>query len=966
MSRFEAASSFAHDIRISAKKEQSAVALSASGKRLIVASDEGHVCVLRLPEYVPVCQLHLHAKGINDVDITADGMLVGTAGRDFAAYVWLSDSGKVVQKIEPVMPRTLKTHIRAIRFSAVDENIIFTGESNPRKGAWIACWRRAEGVSSKAWKPVGHIKAMSDALTAFTISRDGRLAAVSSAEGHVALFRWNRHKFSKAWSTETRLDWFSRPLAPHVLPVTAMKFSSSSKTLFTASADYTVAAWPTRRPRNLKRLLRRSGFVGIFLVPLLAILLAEDRHLPEFLYERRQALQPHLEPHLSAFQDSVRPTLRETGERLQPYLTELSAAVGPHLKITQDKLLPILTEGVNLGRSWERSLRDVAVQLRDLANRSKMILLDFSWRTLVYVEPHYVEVAQKVRNVSSVAMSKASALIRTALDRESVDMDSKSNASKEATVELDPPSPEIDAGAFDADVELKELARSEQRDVPLDEEEVKSNCQESIDDWVPTASSDSITEDSAQPKVSSQPINLSGTEDVDVQEAADPEITSDFTRTMVPTKSDVHADENTGTMEDAVEFDRRSMESSSSVVPSVNTKGLRDDAGLREPEKSQMEKEQETSLDEKREKSCPNEFNVGILVDEQAMVGSEESVELGLLDASTKAEGEGAEQDFSPPHVDGSTDEDDNTTFRDEVSVSSLEFGDVSPAIGKGSLGLEDSAQETPESSPSIPIELELDLNSEVMTDHRAESEMKKGSRSLDISPPILHAAGRDDNDKNSVAGKAIRSKASTASGIENLQPSVKPSSKSSYESGGVEFNDTIAAPVLKAEKRPLPLESAHDLGQTMPTSKDEAPSAEYREEVDLPDGHDIEYDIEYDADKGQVGVDHESKVTDGEGEGEEQEGEDGQENAAEEDSLYVADSLHVEDDDGSLAVMVTEASAGGESRVGSEKIQKDNVRDAGILSMAKDKSTRSSALADSVTRVDEGKGVCERTSFRL
>lgn len=257
-------SNFHHDIRIASTEEQSAVAVSADGRVIVIASDEGRVCALALPYYEPLFQGQLHSQGITDLCLSHDGALVATTARDRAAHIWRAATGEIVQTVKPAMPPDLRTHVRAIRFSN-DPNLIFTAESNPRQGGWISASRRN---SSGTFEPCATAKVSTDALTAFSVNETGTLAALSSSEGHVMLFQWDGVSFDKIWSSETQLNLFKAPTPPHVLPVTGIRFSTSGRHLLTASADYTAAVWPTEKPPSW----RKTGVIFWILSILVALL----------------------------------------------------------------------------------------------------------------------------------------------------------------------------------------------------------------------------------------------------------------------------------------------------------------------------------------------------------------------------------------------------------------------------------------------------------------------------------------------------------------------------------------------------------------------------------------------------------------------------------------------------------------------------------------------------------------------
>jgi WD40 repeat protein len=283
-------SDYEHDIRIATKQEQSRVALSADASVLAVGSDSGSVQTLSLPECTRLSRFDLHTKGVNYVDISADGSLVISIARDYTAYIWDSKTAIPLQQLHVVAPPEFKTHLRAARFSKEDHSILVTAESNPRCGAWISIWRArspssnptshatsadskptasadsvltasADSVLTARYESISCRKVMRDALTSMAVHEDGRIAA-SSSEGHVALFRWNGYAaIEQVWSTESRQNWFKDARPPHILPVTAMCFSEHGKFVLAASADFRVTVWPARKVLRIRSVLTILAWV---------------------------------------------------------------------------------------------------------------------------------------------------------------------------------------------------------------------------------------------------------------------------------------------------------------------------------------------------------------------------------------------------------------------------------------------------------------------------------------------------------------------------------------------------------------------------------------------------------------------------------------------------------------------------------------------------------------------------------
>jgi WD40 repeat protein len=334
----EPESEFEHDIRVATKQEQSALAVSGDSSTLAIASDEGDVRTLSVPDCVPMAHFKVHAKGVDNLDVSPDGRFVAsTSARDRSSFLWEARGGKLLQRLTAVHADSFKTHIRSVRFSPTDPSLLFTAESNPRHGAWIAVWRRAspgDGAAADAapdYRVSASAKVTSDAVTAMVVHNDGRIA-VASSEGHVALFRWSGGmRMTKLWSTETRMEWLRPPTPPHFLPVTAMSFSDTGRYVLTASADFTVTAWPARRTGLLRLTFKVLAWLVAFAAIVLAVLMAEDHELPASFVPHRARFEPHV--------SDVRNVLR-------PIALEASARVSSHAESARQFSEPWIQEGL--------------------------------------------------------------------------------------------------------------------------------------------------------------------------------------------------------------------------------------------------------------------------------------------------------------------------------------------------------------------------------------------------------------------------------------------------------------------------------------------------------------------------------------------------------------------------------------------------------------------------------------------
>lgn len=390
-------SCFAHDIRVGTKQDLSCVRVSEQATVLALGGENGTVQTLSLPDCEPLAKTSLHGKSVNDMDITSDGsLIVSLSAQDQTAFLWNPRSGTVLQALQPVQAKPVRTHLRTARFCPLRHHVLYIVESNPRSGAWVSVWRQStsqpvampcqssgyDALSpcepSSQYSPIACAMAMSDAATCMAVDGDGKIA-ISSSEGHVTLLVWRGGtRISKIWSTDTRVQWFRPPLPPHALPVTAINFSGRGRYFLTASADFTLAAWPAGRRGALRYLTKIMIRCLVVVALLLAVICAEDRELPAFASNHRTRFEPHISsiryiarprviyyssvatnyferPRMSAeaavhdVTAKLSPYIRECERRAKPMLQALSEAV--------DRLAPVARSAQVSWQSAQQRLR---------------------------------------------------------------------------------------------------------------------------------------------------------------------------------------------------------------------------------------------------------------------------------------------------------------------------------------------------------------------------------------------------------------------------------------------------------------------------------------------------------------------------------------------------------------------------------------------------------------------------------
>lgn len=283
------ASRFHHDVRVSATIEQTAVDISADGKTLVLAADDGSVVVLSMPRYKILFKGALHSDGITDLNLSNDGRLACTTAHDRQALVWDTRSGTIIQSIAPASTASTKSdsvnptpgrrppprsHVRALRLSARG-TLLYAAESG-HNGGFVSVWR-ATG-SAPAFVTTALVRITSEAVTGLAVNECGMMAAVATSEGHVCILRYDGHtNLSVHWRTDYSL--FNRGVPPHVLPITGMCFVQDGTRLVTASADRSVAIWnverqPSRRPiiwLAITVLIAAFALCAIWLLPSAAL-----------------------------------------------------------------------------------------------------------------------------------------------------------------------------------------------------------------------------------------------------------------------------------------------------------------------------------------------------------------------------------------------------------------------------------------------------------------------------------------------------------------------------------------------------------------------------------------------------------------------------------------------------------------------------------------------------------------------
>lgn len=268
------ASRFHHDVQVSSSMEQTAVSISADGSTLALGADDGSVVVLSLPRYRVLYKGVIHSQGVTDLNLSHDGRLACTTGRDRLALVWDTHSGTIIQTITAVSMPTLKLnpgsrsngrrapplpHVRTLHFSSAGAHL-FAAESG-REGGFVSVWR-ATGTTP-AYSVAASINVTTEAITGLSVNDVGSLIAAAISNGHIYVLSYDGlATLSIRWKT---CGVFNQSLPPHVLPVTGMCFLQNSTRLVSVSADRSVLLW------NIERQVSKRCLISYFLIVLFAI-----------------------------------------------------------------------------------------------------------------------------------------------------------------------------------------------------------------------------------------------------------------------------------------------------------------------------------------------------------------------------------------------------------------------------------------------------------------------------------------------------------------------------------------------------------------------------------------------------------------------------------------------------------------------------------------------------------------------
>ncbi|MBY0228327.1 MAG: hypothetical protein K2W96_03495 [Gemmataceae bacterium] len=289
----------------------SALAASPDGKLLAVGGDERVIKILDAATGVLLRLLEGHEDAIGGLAFSPDGKTLASAGFDGRAILWDAGTGKILRKLEGhtnwVFCVAFSSDGRNLATGGYDRTVRLWDAGTGKESARFT--RHKGGVRAVAFDPKGGrlastgtdrtirlwdlkkleevavFKGHEEAVRALAWSADGRLASASE-DNKVKLwddagkelrtisvassptipavaFTPGGSLLASTDGNGIRLDGptgQTGPFARHTEPVSAVAFSPDGMTMYTASRDRVVRAWPAASERRLwETLLEGDG-----------------------------------------------------------------------------------------------------------------------------------------------------------------------------------------------------------------------------------------------------------------------------------------------------------------------------------------------------------------------------------------------------------------------------------------------------------------------------------------------------------------------------------------------------------------------------------------------------------------------------------------------------------------------------------------------------------------------------------
>lgn len=219
------------------------LAFSSDGTSLATGDEDGHLRVFKWPSMdIILDQSDAHTT-VKYVGFSSNGKFLVSLGGNGPCRVWDLVSSTAVTSLQVEEGEKFGF----CRFSD-NSDILYVAAVHGDVGKVIS-W------STSSWKRISSKKIAHDPISAFSVSYDGKLLAIGTTEGNIAIF--NSSDFKVQMSVKKA----------HLGPVTALEFSKDSRALVSTSFDSTA------RVTIIEGRKRSGSIVWLaFLVILLAIL----------------------------------------------------------------------------------------------------------------------------------------------------------------------------------------------------------------------------------------------------------------------------------------------------------------------------------------------------------------------------------------------------------------------------------------------------------------------------------------------------------------------------------------------------------------------------------------------------------------------------------------------------------------------------------------------------------------------
>jgi WD40 repeat protein len=205
-----------------------AMALSPRGDRLATADEAGGVDVTAVSgdgrQGAPPLHLVGHIGAVDDVEFSADGALVASAGADGTARLWATSDGTLVRTI------AVGAVVRSVALSP-DGTQVATGSDDHEARVWAA----ADG-----------------SLQRELIAHDGPVTAVAYSPGGDVLVTGSDDWTAVSWNARTGARLHRH--AGHLGGITDIAFSPDGALFATSSSDFTAVVWDTNTGDSLRTL----------------------------------------------------------------------------------------------------------------------------------------------------------------------------------------------------------------------------------------------------------------------------------------------------------------------------------------------------------------------------------------------------------------------------------------------------------------------------------------------------------------------------------------------------------------------------------------------------------------------------------------------------------------------------------------------------------------------------------------